>query len=103
MRGPVAGCGARREDRRQPRRPDVRLRSGPAQDGQDLRLADRAHGLHDRRANGKVYGINGSAIGEIDPATWSAQKIAQEGGQFLAADGDSHLYFARGAQLYRLK
>jgi hypothetical protein len=53
--------------------------------------------------NGKVYGINGSAIGEIDPATWSGAKIAQEGGQFLAADGDSNLYFARGAQLYRLK
>ncbi len=53
--------------------------------------------------NGKLYGINGSAIGEIDPTTWSAQKIAQEGGRFLAADGDSHLYFARGAQLYRLK
>lgn len=53
--------------------------------------------------NGRLYGINGSAIGEIDSATWSARKIAQEGGQFLAADGESHLYFARGAQLYRLK
>jgi streptogramin lyase len=53
--------------------------------------------------NGKLYGINGSALGEIDPATWSAKKIAQEGGRFLAADGDSHLYFARGTELYRLK
>jgi hypothetical protein len=61
--------------------------------------------------DGAVYvgGIEPGNLYRYDPATskvenlWSAQKIAQEGGRFLAADGDSHLYFARGAQLYRLK
>ena len=53
--------------------------------------------------NGRIYGINGSAVGQIDPATWQGAKIAQEGGKFLAADADSTLYFARGSQLYRLK
>jgi len=52
--------------------------------------------------NGLLYGINKEAVGEINPETWEAAKIAEEGGALLAADGDSTLYFARGAKLYRL-
>lgn len=54
-------------------------------------------------ANGKIYGINRSAVGEIESGNWTGKKIAAEGGSFLAADKDHVLYFARGPQLYRLK
>jgi len=53
--------------------------------------------------NGRIYGINESAIGEIDPETWKGERFANEGGKFLAADGESRLYFARGEKLYRLQ
>ncbi len=53
--------------------------------------------------NGRAYGINGSGVCEIEPGTWAARKIAVEGGNLLAADGDSNLYFARGSVLYRLR
>ena len=43
-----------------------------------------------------------SFAGEIDPATWAGRKVAAEGGKFLAADGQSRLYFARGSALFRL-
>ena len=53
--------------------------------------------------DGKAYGINGKAMAEIDPSAWTGKKIADEGGSFLATDRDGILYFARGADLFRLK
>jgi len=53
--------------------------------------------------NGKAYGINADAVAEIEPGSWRARQIADEGGKFLAADGESVLYFARGSELYRLR
>ncbi len=53
--------------------------------------------------NGKLYGINASALCEIEPGTWAGRKICDEGGKFLAADSESSLYFARGSKLYRLR
>jgi len=55
-----------------------------------------------RLPDGKVAGINGKAIVEIDPETWEVITIAKEGGQFLACDQEGRLYFARGAGLFRL-
>ena len=43
-----------------------------------------------------ICGINASAVGEIEPRTRSAARIADEGGRFLAADGSGGLYFAGG-------
>ncbi|MFO7948466.1 MAG: hypothetical protein R6V19_16810 [Armatimonadota bacterium] len=51
--------------------------------------------------NGMLYGLNDDSIIEIAPDTLETRIIADEGGQFLAADADSNLYFARGAQLWR--
>lgn len=53
--------------------------------------------------DGQVYGINGTAVGQVDPEAWTGRKIAEEGGKFLATDGQGDLYFARGAELYRLR
>jgi hypothetical protein len=38
----------------------------------------------------------------IDPGARTVERIADEGGRFLAADRHGRLYFARGAQLMRL-
>jgi len=53
--------------------------------------------------DGNVYGINEDAAAMVEPGTWQATQIAEEGGVFLAADADSTLYFARGSELWRLK
>ncbi len=51
--------------------------------------------------NGKLCGINGKTLVEIDPEARTATVLAAEGGKFLAADSDSNLYFARGSRLFR--
>ncbi len=53
--------------------------------------------------DGNIYGVSDAAVAMVEPGTWQATKIADEGGTLLAADADSTLYFARGAQLWRLR
>ena len=52
--------------------------------------------------DGRLYGINDGALAMIDPGSWTATQIAESGGKLLAAGADGTLYFARGAQLWRL-
>jgi len=49
---------------------------------------------------GKIYGINEHSIFVVAPDTGRAERIIDEGGQFLAADREGNLYFARGPRLY---
>jgi len=55
--------------------------------------------------NGKVYGISKSAIAEIDPDTWQGHQIADRGGQMIAADKNSRIYFVKrgDARIYILQ
>ncbi len=53
--------------------------------------------------DGRVYGINGRGIVEIDAASREARQISAEGGQHIAVDTRGDIYFARGAGLYRLR
>jgi streptogramin lyase len=53
--------------------------------------------------DGNSYGINASRIARITPGNWQVTELAAPGGQFLAADAESNLYLARGAEVYRLR
>lgn len=53
--------------------------------------------------DGSSYGINASHIARIAPGTWEVTELLAEGGRFLTADAESNLYFARGAQVFRLR
>jgi len=53
--------------------------------------------------DGAVCGINADAVARILPGQWTVEQIADEGGQLLASDAGGTLYFARGAQLWRLQ
>ena len=52
--------------------------------------------------DGKVFGINATRVGQIVPDPWQVKQVAAEGGKFLAADGQGHLYFGRGSRVFRL-
>jgi len=53
--------------------------------------------------DGNCYGINARHIARITPGTWQVTQLAAQGGEFLAADADSNLYFARGPEVFRLR
>ena len=51
---------------------------------------------------GSVYGISGEGIAEIDPISGAAGKVSAAGGHLIAVTTDGDVYFADGANLYRL-
>jgi outer membrane protein assembly factor BamB len=53
--------------------------------------------------DGSSYGINDSHIARITPQTGEVTELIGQGGTLLTADADSNLYFARGAQVFRLR
>jgi hypothetical protein len=62
--------------------------------------------------DGNSYGINAAHIARITPGNWprtslargwQVTELAAQGGQFLAADAQSNLYFSRGAEVFRLR
>jgi streptogramin lyase len=53
--------------------------------------------------DGSLYGINDGAIVRVDVTGRTIDTLTAEGGQHLAADGNGDLYFARGAELFRLR
>jgi hypothetical protein len=55
-----------------------------------------------RAPDGNLYGINKGCIGRIAPETWQVDEVVPQGGQFLAADARSRLYFGRGSHVFRV-
>jgi len=53
--------------------------------------------------DGNVCGISSEAVARILPASHEVERIADEGGRLIASDADGALYFARDAQLWRLR
>jgi streptogramin lyase len=53
--------------------------------------------------DGNIYGINAKHIARIAPKNRQVTELVAEGGTLLAADAESNLYFARGAQVFRLR
>ncbi|MCZ7539201.1 MAG: hypothetical protein M5U29_04640 [Anaerolineae bacterium] len=53
-------------------------------------------------AEGAIFGINASRIGQIVPGSWQVRQVAAEGGRLLATDGQGRLYCGRGTRVFRL-
>lgn len=51
---------------------------------------------------GRLFGVVGGQVFEVDTATWTPTTLAANGASYLAVDHYGSLYYARGTHLFRL-